>query len=70
MDSDKVVEGANIDVNGPVSEDDRREAERQIRQAKRRSMFARIAETQPSEHLEDTGAPPGSHEKKTKDRRT
>jgi hypothetical protein len=41
-----------------------REAERALRQAKRRLMFARVGATERSEHLEDTGAPPGSHEKK------
>ena len=42
-----------------------REAERALRQAKRKLMFARVRATERSEHLEGTGAPPGSHEKKS-----
>lgn len=42
-----------------------REAERTLRQAKRRLMFTRVGATERSEHLEGTGAPPGSHEKKS-----
>ena len=41
-----------------------REAERTLKQAKRRLMFAHVGTTEKSEHLEGTGAPPGSHEKK------
>jgi len=41
-----------------------REAERALKQARRRLMYTRVGATERSDYLEDTGAPPGSHEKK------
>ena len=70
------VDQARIDYDQAVGELERvkgastvdapavREAERAVRLAKRRLMFMRVGETVRSEHLEGTGAPPGSHEHK------
>ena len=62
------VDNARADVDRltetGASTEQVREAERVLRHAKRRLMFARAGALERSEHLEDTGAPPGSHEHK------